>query len=119
LRGPALLAVDSWWKLPVVLAALLYLRLHGIDASLCLRCREYKRDFKFAAAVLVRGYEVVDSIGLMYRLYDALREAGVRFFLGCRVDHVEEGANGVVVRTTCGELLARYLVNAGGLTQMK
>ncbi len=112
---PALLAVDSWWKLPVVLAAFLYLRLHGIDASLCLRCREYKRDFKFAAAVLVRGYKVVDSFGLMYRLYDALREAGVRFFLGCRVDHVEEGANGVVVRTSCGELPAMYLVNAGGL----
>jgi len=29
---PALLAVDSWWKLPMVLAAFLYLRLHGIDA---------------------------------------------------------------------------------------
>jgi len=112
---PALLAVDSWWKLPVVLAAFLYLRLHGIDAALCLRCRGYRRDFKFATAVLVRGYKVVDSFGLLYRLYDALREAGVRFFFGCRVDHVEEGAGDVVVRTSCGELLARYLVNAGGL----
>lgn len=112
---PALLAVDGWWKLPVVLAAFLYLRLHGIDAALCLRCRGYRRDFKFATAVLVRGYKVVDSFGLLYRLYDALREAGVRFFFGCRVDHVEEGAGGVVVRTSCGELLARYLVNAGGL----
>jgi glycerol-3-phosphate dehydrogenase len=112
---PALLAVDSWWKLPVVLAAFLYLRLHGVDARPCLGCRRYRRDFRFAAAVLVRGYKVVDSFGLIYRLYDALREAGVRFYLGCRVEHIEERADGVAVRTSCGELSARYAVNAGGL----
>jgi glycerol-3-phosphate dehydrogenase len=108
---PALLAVDKWWKLPMVLAALFYLRLHGIDASLCLRCHGYRRDFNFAAAVVVRGYKVVDSFGLIYRLYDVLKDSGVQFYLGCNVTHIEEGVDSVVLRTSCGELTAGYIAS--------
>ncbi|AFA40035.1 putative dehydrogenase [Pyrobaculum oguniense TE7] len=112
---PALLVVDKWWKIPLVFVACLYLRLNGVDCSVCLRCAEYRRDFNFATAVVVRGYKVVDSFGLIYRLYDVLRATGVHFYLGCEVRSFAEDGDGVVVETSCGALRGRYLVNAAGL----
>lgn len=112
---PALLVVDKMWKIPLVFLAWLYLRLNGVKGEICVKCGDFKKFFNFSAAVVVRGYKIVDSFGLIYALYDSLKLAGVEFYMGCRVVDAVDRGRLIEIVTTCGSLRAKFLVNAAGL----
>jgi len=108
-------------SLPEFLASFviyLYLKAKGYPvrwvSGRWLRKGEPSLSRRVKGGIVVANYGVIDSFSLIYSLYDALKDSGVDFRLGCRVVDVKE-ADGVVVETTCGNFVGKCLVNAAGL----
>jgi len=117
-RLNTIIAATSIFELAISFLAYLYLRAKGYPVVWIpgkeLRRMEPSLSRKVRGGLLVKNYGVIDSFALIYNLFDALREAGVEFRLGCRVVGIEPNG-GVLVKTSCGEFRGRFLVNAAGL----
>lgn len=100
----------------------LYLKLNlGKEFPVKLRGRRWLRREeptlakKALGAIEVEGYGFVDNFDLLYGLYEFARENGVDFVFGEKVTGLTVEPGYVTVRTSRGEYVARYVVNAAGL----
>ncbi|MDV3278152.1 MAG: FAD-dependent oxidoreductase [Nitrososphaerales archaeon] len=122
LRMPALLVVRGWLRLPVLFFAYVYLlaNLRGqfrtqLMRGSSLRKLEPSLAESVTAGVVVHGYGTVDAASLVARLKQALEGRGVVLEFGCEVTGAEVGESSTLLRTSKGDFMARYVVNAAGL----
>ncbi len=87
-------------------------RCEPIDAA---RLRELEPHAAGLRAIHVPETGIVDFGQVARRLAHRVREAGGTILTGARVEGIEERADGVIVRSTAGEVAARWLVNCAGL----
>ena len=122
LRMPALLVIRSWLSAPVLFFAYLYLRANlgkqfGVQLMRggSLRRLEPTLAESVSAGIVVRGYGTVDVSSLVQRLKEASAERGAEFRFGCEVTGAETTEGATTLRTSQGEVRARFVVNAAGL----
>lgn len=122
LRMPALLVVRGWMRLPVLLVAYVYLlaNLRGqfrtqLMRGSSLRKLEPSLAESVTAGVVVHGYGTVNVASLVARLKQVLESRGVVLELGCEVTGAEVSENSTVLKTSKGDITAKYVVNAAGL----
>lgn len=117
-RLSAILVARTFSELLFSFFVYLYLKARGYPVRWAsgreLRRREPLLNRRTKGGIIVGNYGVIDSFALVYNLYDALRGAGVNFRLNCMVIGIEADDR-VLVRTTCGDFVGRFLVNAAGL----
>jgi len=122
LRMPALLVVKGRWRLPVLFFAYLYLliNIHGsfriqLMRGSSLRKLEPSLAMDVTGGLVIHGYGTVDVRSLVAKLKETLESRGVSFIFNCEVIAAEVGESLAVLRTSKGEVRARYVVNAAGL----
>ena len=121
-RLPALLVVRGWKRIPLLVAAYLYLKI-GLG-------REFKTELKsgrklralepllsdgVSAGLVDHGYGTVDVGALMTKLRAACEDLGAEIRTGTEVTHAESYGGGTTIGTTGGDAEARFVVNAAGL----
>ena len=120
-RVPLLLVAASVKELlvaPIVYLILkLYYGVRGFKVSIVngRSLREIEPNVVGFAAVKVEGYGVIDSFDLIYKLYRACRDRGVRFMFNAVIEDVAVNEDAIVVRTSRGVVKSRFLVNSAGL----
>jgi glycerol-3-phosphate dehydrogenase len=121
-RMPALLVVRAWLSSPVLFFAYLYLRysLRGhfpvrLMRGGALRKLEPSLSQSVKSGIVVDGYGTVDVVSLVSRLKEESAARGVSFRFGCEVRGAETVGDFTVIKTSNGELKARFIVNAAGL----
>ena len=121
-RMPAVLVVTGCLKLPVLLVAYVYLKfsLRGefrtqLMCGASLRRVEQELSEGVTAGIVVHGYGTVDVPSLVSRLKGAAEEHGAAFKFGSELMAVERGEGDVLLKTTRGDIVAAYVVNAAGL----
>ena len=122
-RVPALLVVRGWSRLPVLFFAYLYLRLAlrgkfrvELVRGKGLRRREPLLADGVSGGIVVHGYGTIDTKALVSRLVDASQKLGAVFRFGCELTSAELGNGRTLLRTTGGDVRARLVVNAAGLS---
>ncbi len=121
-RMPALLVVRGWSKLPALLVAHLYLKL-GLRGQFRtqlmrgknLRKMEPQLAWDVSAGVVVHGYGSVDTQSLVSKLRSASEKLGASFMFGSELKEAEIGERATLLKTSRGEVKARFVVNAAGL----
>ncbi len=121
-RVPALLVVTGWLRLPVLLFVYLYLglSLRGQFRVQLMRGRSLRRVEPLLAegvsgGIVVHGYGAVDAHALVSRLREEAEKRGVLFRFGGELTSSEREGEETLLRTTGGEVKARFVVNAAGL----
>ncbi len=121
-RMPALLLVNRWLAVPVLLAAFAYVKLElgkefrvSLMRGSSLRKAEPSLAMGVIGGLKVDGYGTVDVNELVSRLADASTARGVTFRFGCKVTSADAREEAVTLKTSCGEIRARVVVNAAGL----
>lgn len=121
-RMPALLLARRRLSLPLLVVAFAYLRLElGKEFRVrlmrggALRRIEPQLAGGVAGGLVIDGYGTVDVQALVSRLREASAAQGAVFMFGCRVTSAETSEGGTTLKTTCGEVRARLVVNAAGL----
>lgn len=122
LRLPALLVVNGWYRIPLVLVAYLYLwwnlrhdfRLAPAWGSTLRRTEPLLSD-SVSAGIVIYGWGAVDWQRLVERLTERSREQGVEFCFNTEVTGATIKGEVATLRTTAGEFTCRYVVNAAGL----
>lgn len=121
-RVPALLVVRGWSRLPVLFFVYLYLRLElrgefrvSLKGGGSLRSAEPLLADGVSAGIAVDGYGTVDAHALVSRLRERAESAGAVFRFGWEVTSAVQEAGVTTLRTTGGEVKARFVVNAAGL----
>lgn len=122
LRMPALLVVRGWLSSPVLLFAYLYLRTNLKDEFEVhlmrgegLRRLEPSLAKSVTAGIVVNGYGTLDAASLVKRLEEAAADRGVEFRFGCEVKGADLLGAVTTIRTSIGDVKARFVVNAAGL----
>ncbi|WP_336037216.1 L-2-hydroxyglutarate oxidase [Halobacterium yunchengense] len=77
--------------------------------------REYEPNAAGQAALYCPEAASIDSQEYVYALASELKDAGVDFYVGHRVDEVRDDGSSLALETSNGRLETRYLVNAAGL----
>jgi glycerol-3-phosphate dehydrogenase len=121
-RVPALLVVRGWTRLPVLFVVYLYLKLelrgqftvHLMRGGTLRRTEPLLAD-DISGGIVVHGYGTVDVQSLVSRLRQASEELGAVFKFGWELTSVEPGDEAFLLKTTGGEVKARFVVNAAGL----
>ena len=121
-RMPALLVVRGWLRLPVLFVVYLYLRLElrGRFRVQLMRGGGLRKVEPLIAAsasggIVVHGYGTVDAQSLVSRLREKAEEQGVIFRFGWELVSAERGSGATLLRTSSGDVRARFVVNAAGL----
>ena len=121
-RMPSLLGVKGWLRLPVLFFVYLYLKfeLRGqFEVQLMrgggLRRLEPLLSDDVSGGVVIHGYGTVDVVGLVSRLMDDAEKSGAKFKFGTRLATAEQVEGATLLKTTGGDVKARFVVNAAGL----
>lgn len=121
-RVPALLVVRGWLRLPALFFAYLYLSLElrgqfrvQLMRGGSLRKVEPLLAEDVSGGIVVHGYGTVDAQSLVSRLKEEAEKQGAAFRFGCELTSSEQREGGVLLRTTGGEVKAKFVVNAAGL----
>ena len=121
-RMPSLLVVKGWLRLPVLFFVYLYLKfeLRGqFEVQLMrgggLRRLEPLLSDDVSGGVVIHGYGTVDVVGLVSRLMDDAEKSGAKFRFGTRLATAEQVEGATLLKTTGGDVKARFVVNAAGL----
>ncbi len=121
-RMPALLVVKGWLRLPVLFVVYLYLgfELRGQFRVQLMRGGSLRNVEPLLAedvtgGVVVHGYGTVDAQSLVSTLKAAAEKQGAVFRFGCELTSSEQREGTTLLRTTGGEVQARFVVNAAGL----
>lgn len=122
-RVPSVLVVKGWLRLPILFIVYLYLRLElwgefRVQLKRGKRLREEVEPLlsdEISGGIVVDGYGTVDSQALVAKLWAADEKQGVVFRLGCALTSCTRQGEETILKTTCGDLNARYIVNAAGL----
>ncbi len=121
-RVPSLIVVRGWLRLPILFFVYLYLKLElrgqfrvQLMRGSGLRRLEPLLADQVSGGIVVHGYGVVDTQSLMPRLREAAERAGVVFRLGCELTSIERVEGGALLKTSGGEVRAKFVVNAAGL----
>jgi len=121
-RMPALLVVKGWLRIPALLVVDIYLKVAlrrefrtRLMRGGTLRKLEPLLADDIAAGIAVDGYGTVDVQTLVSSLRSALGKEGAVFRFSCKVSSVERNAGIAILKTTGGEVKARFVVNAAGL----
>jgi glycerol-3-phosphate dehydrogenase len=122
IRVPALLVVKGWSRLPALVVAYLYLKLElrGQFRVQLMRGGGLRRIEPLLAedvngGVVVNGYGVLDTQSLVSKLTAASEGFGAVFKFGWKLTSVEFQEGATLLRTSGGDLLAKFIVNAAGL----
>lgn len=121
-RMPSLLVVKGWLRLPVLFIVYLYLKFElrghfrvGLMRGAGLRRLEPLLADDISGGVVVHGYGTVDVQALVTRLRDEAEGSGAEFRFGTRLATVEQAEGATILKTTGGDVKARFVVNAAGL----
>jgi glycerol-3-phosphate dehydrogenase len=121
-RVPALLVVRGWIRLPVLFVVYLYLKmeLRGQFTVQLMRGGALRRTEPLLAddisgGIVVHGYGTIDAQSLVSRLRQASENFGAVFKFGWKLTSVEAEDEAFALKTTGGEVKARFVVNAAGL----
>ena len=121
-RMPSLLVVRGWLRLPVLFLVYLYLKveLRGqfrvqIMRGGGLRKLEPLLADDISGGIVVHGYGTVDVQALVSRFREEAARSGALFRFGTRLIAAEPAKDGVLLKTTGGDISARFVVNAAGL----
>jgi len=121
-RVPSLLVVRGWLRLPILFFVYLYLRfaLRGQFKVQLMRGRSLRMIEPLLAdgisgGIVVNGYGTVDAQSLVLRLKEAAEKRGVVFWFGCELTSCSREGESTLLKTTCGDVKAMFVVNAAGL----
>ena len=121
-RVPALLVVKGWLRVPALVAVYVYLKLElrgdfgvRLMRGKSLRKLEPLLAEDITGGVVVDGYGTVDVQALVSSLRAVAERNGVTFAFGSKVISVERSGGRTVLKTSAGEVWARFVVNAAGL----
>jgi glycerol-3-phosphate dehydrogenase len=121
-RMPALLVVRGWLRLPVLFAVYLYLKLElrgqfrvQVMRGGSLRRMEPLLADEVTGGTVVHGYGAVDASSLVRRLQEASEKLGAKFRFGWTFTSAEQREGVTFLRTTGGDVKAKFVVNAAGL----
>ncbi len=121
-RVPALLVVRGWLRLPVLFFVHLYLRLalRGEFRTQLMRGGNLRKIEPLLAdgvsgGIVVHGYGTIDTQALVSRLREEAEKRGVTFKFGSEMTSSEREGEATLLKTTRGEVKARFVVNAAGL----
>ena len=121
-RVPALLVVKGWLRLPVLFFVYLYLRLElrgefrvQLMGGGGLRGVEPALADDVSGGIVVHGYGTVDALSLVSRLKEEAQKAGVVFRFSSSLTTAEQTGRATLLKTTGGDVTARFVVNAAGL----
>ncbi len=121
-RVPALLVVKGWLRLPIAFFVYLYLSLElrgqfrvQLMRGGSLRKVEPLLAEDVSAGMVVHGYGTVDAHSLVSAFREAAEKQGAVFRFGCELTSSEQMDGTTLLRTTGGEVRARFVVNAAGL----
>lgn len=121
-RMPALLVVRGWLRVPALVVAFAYLK-RGLGGEFrvrlmrggSLRKLEPLLSQDVTAGLAVDGYGTVDAQALVSELRRASERSGTTFIFGCKMTSAAPGDGITTLKTTRGEVKARFVVNAAGL----
>ena len=121
-RVPSLLVVRGWLRLPILFLVYLYLafKLQGqfevqLMRGASLRKIEPLLADKVSGGIVVHGYGTVDVQSLVSRLKEVAEHAGVVFRFGSELTSCGREGENTLLKTTGGEVRAKFVVNAAGL----
>lgn len=121
-RMPALLVTRGWLRIPALLAAFVYLKLElrgefrtRLMRGGSLRKLEPLLSDDITGGLAVDGYGTVDATTLVSELRRASERHGAVFMFGCKMTSAEPGDAATTLKTTCGDVRTRFVVNAAGL----
>lgn len=121
-RMPALLVVRGWLRIPALVVAFAYLRL-GLRGEFRVRLMRGGSMRKLepllsddvTGGLAVDGYGTVDTSALVSELRRASERRGVVFKFRCKMTSAEPLDGATTLKTTGGDVRARFVVNAAGL----
>jgi len=121
-RVPSLLVVRGRLRLPILFFVYLYLRLElrgefkvQLMRGAGLRRIEPLLAHGISGGIVVHGYGTVDAQSLVSRLKDEAEKQGVVFRFGSELTSCGREGEGTLLKTTGGDVRARFVVNAAGL----
>jgi glycerol-3-phosphate dehydrogenase len=121
-RVPSLLVITGWSRLIPLFFVGLYLKLElrGQFRVQLMRGDGLRRLEPFladevSAGIVVHGYGMMDTPSLVSRLVDASQKLGATFRFGWKLSSVEVGGESTLLKTTGGDVRAKYVVNSAGL----
>jgi glycerol-3-phosphate dehydrogenase len=121
-RVPSLLVVRGWVRLPALFAAYLYLKLElrgefrvQLMRGSSLRRLEPLLANSITGGIVVHGYGTVDVSALTSALAEESKRSGAVFRFGCSVTSARLGDGVTLLKTTCGDVKTRCVVNSAGL----
>ena len=121
-RVPSLLVVRGWLRLPVLFFVYIYLRLElrGQFKVQLMRRGGLRRMEPILAegvsgGIVVHGYGTVDAQSLVSGLKEAAEGQGVVFRFGSELTSCEREGESTLLKTTGGDVRAKFVVNAAGL----
>jgi glycerol-3-phosphate dehydrogenase len=121
-RVPSLLVVRGWLRLPILFFVYLYLRLElrgqfkvQLMRGASLRKIEPLLADGVSGGIVVHGYGTVDVHSLVSSLKEAAEKQGVVFRLGSELTSCGREGESTLLKTTLGDVKARFVVNAAGL----
>ncbi|MCE9530970.1 MAG: L-2-hydroxyglutarate oxidase [Planctomycetes bacterium] len=114
--GKVIVATDAS-ELPALQRILERGQANGVTCSMISKERlaELEPHTAGIQAIHVPEAGIVDYPGVCERLGFRIREAGGEVRFGARVIHFRRTGEGVLIQTTAGEVLAKQVVNCGGL----
>jgi len=121
-RMPALLIVKGWLRVPALFAVYLYLKLelHGEFRTRLMRGSRLRKLEPLLAddvtgGIVVDGYGTIDAQSLVGALKATSEKNGVAFMFGSKLTSAERAMSVTLLKTTQGEVKAKFVVNAAGL----
>ena len=121
-RVPSLLVVRGWLRLPILLFVYLYLaiELRGQFGVQLMRGGSLRKIEPLLAdgvsgGIVVHGYGTVDAQSLVSRMKEAAEQQGVIFKFGSELISCGREEEGTLLKTTGGDVRAKFVVNAAGL----
>jgi glycerol-3-phosphate dehydrogenase len=122
IRVPALLVVRGWSRLPALFAVYLYLKLElrGQFKVQLMRGRSLRRiepllTDDVTGGAVVHGYGALDTQSHLSKLKTASEELGAVLRFGWELKSAEVNEGTTLLRTSGGDVTARFVVNAAGL----
>jgi glycerol-3-phosphate dehydrogenase len=121
-RVPSLLVVRGWSRLPALFFVYLYLKLElrgqfrvQLMRGKSLRRQEPLLADKVTGGIVVHGYGTIDTLALVSKLVDASQRFGAVLRFGWELTSVEMGEGSTLLKTSGGDVRAKFVVNAAGL----
>ena len=121
-RVPSLLVVRGWLRLPILFFIYLYLMLElrgqfGVQLMRggSLRKIEPLLADGVSAGIVVHGYGTVDAQSLVSRMKEAAEMHGTLFRFGSELTSCRWEQEATLLKTTGGDIRAKFVVNAAGL----